>query len=81
MSAVTAANVLDLSRRHIHRLLKVFQENGAAAISPLIWSARIMRILALHWRLRCCWNITALKYRARPCVRKLWPALFESGPC
>ena len=32
MTAVTAANVLGLSRRQVHRLLKVFQSDGAAAI-------------------------------------------------
>jgi len=32
MSAVTAANVLGLSRRQVHRLLKTFQSDGAAAI-------------------------------------------------
>ena len=32
MTAVTAANVLGLSRRQIHRLLKTFQSEGAAAI-------------------------------------------------
>lgn len=32
MTAVTAANVLGLSRRQIHRLLKTFQSKGAAAI-------------------------------------------------
>ena len=32
MTAVTAANVLGLSRRQVHRLLKTFQLNGAAAI-------------------------------------------------
>ena len=32
MKAVTAANVLGLSRRQVHRLLKDFQTDGAAAI-------------------------------------------------
>jgi transposase len=32
MTATTAANVLGLSRRQVHRLLKVFQTDGAAAI-------------------------------------------------
>ena len=32
MTAVTAANVLGLSRRQVHRLLKDFQTDGAAAI-------------------------------------------------
>ena len=32
MTAVVAANVLDLSRRQVHRLLKTFQTEGAAAI-------------------------------------------------
>ncbi len=32
MTAVTAANVLGLSRRQVHRLLKIFQSDGAAAI-------------------------------------------------
>ncbi len=32
MSATTAANVLGLSRRQVHRLLKTFQIDGAAAI-------------------------------------------------
>ena len=32
MTATTAANVLGLSRRQVHRLLKIFQINGAAAI-------------------------------------------------
>ena len=32
MSAVTAADVLDLSRRQVHRLLKRFGADGAAAI-------------------------------------------------
>jgi predicted ArsR family transcriptional regulator len=32
MTAVTAANVLGLSRRHVHRLLKDFQTDGPAAI-------------------------------------------------
>ena len=32
MTAVTAANVLGLSRRQVHRLLNVFQTDGAAAI-------------------------------------------------
>ena len=34
MSAVTAADVLDLSRRQVHRLLKRFGADGAAAIRP-----------------------------------------------
>lgn len=32
MTAVTAANVLGLSRRQVHRLLKVFQSDGPAAL-------------------------------------------------
>jgi hypothetical protein len=32
MTAVTAASVLGLSRRQVHRLLKTFQLNGATAI-------------------------------------------------
>jgi transposase len=32
MTVVTAANVFGLSRRQVHRLLKIFQLNGAAAI-------------------------------------------------
>jgi DNA-binding transcriptional regulator LsrR (DeoR family) len=32
MTAVTAANVLGLSRRQVHRLLKDFQTDGPAAI-------------------------------------------------
>jgi hypothetical protein len=32
MTTTTAANVLGLSRRQVHRLLKVFQTDGAAAI-------------------------------------------------
>ena len=32
MTALTAANVLGLSRRQVHRLLKTFRTNGAAAI-------------------------------------------------
>jgi len=32
MTAVTAANVLGLSRRQVHRLLKTFQSDGAGAI-------------------------------------------------
>jgi predicted ArsR family transcriptional regulator len=32
MTAVTAANVLGLSRRQVHRLLKEFQTDGPAAI-------------------------------------------------
>lgn len=32
MTAVTAANVLGLSRRQVHRLLKTFQADGPAAI-------------------------------------------------
>jgi transposase len=32
MTAITAANVLGLSRRQVHRLLKTFQSDGAAAI-------------------------------------------------
>jgi len=32
MTAVTAANVLGLSRRQIHRLLKTFQSDGAGAL-------------------------------------------------
>ncbi|QFS82971.1 Integrase core domain protein [Roseivivax sp. THAF40] len=32
MTSVTAANVLGLSRRQVHRLLKVFQSDGPAAI-------------------------------------------------
>jgi transposase len=32
MTAVTAANVLGLSRRQVHRLLKDFQTEGPAAI-------------------------------------------------
>ncbi|TYB83784.1 helix-turn-helix domain-containing protein, partial [Oceaniovalibus sp. ACAM 378] len=32
MKAVTAANVLGLSRRQVHRLLKDFQTKGPAAI-------------------------------------------------
>ena len=32
MTAITAANVLGLSRRQVHRLLKIFQSDGAAAI-------------------------------------------------
>ena len=32
MTAVTAANVLGVSRRQVHRLLKVFQSDGPAAI-------------------------------------------------
>lgn len=32
MSAVTAADVLDLSRRHAHRLLKRFETDGPAEI-------------------------------------------------
>jgi transposase len=32
MTAMAAANVLGLSRRQVHRLLKAFQSDGAAAI-------------------------------------------------
>lgn len=32
MTAVTAANVLGLSRRQVHRLLKRFESEGAASI-------------------------------------------------
>jgi hypothetical protein len=32
MTAVTAANLLELSRRQVHRLLKDFQTDGPAAI-------------------------------------------------
>ncbi|MFT4959439.1 MAG: hypothetical protein ACI92Z_000514 [Paracoccaceae bacterium] len=32
MTAVTAASLLGLSRRQVHRLLKTFQLNGATAI-------------------------------------------------
>jgi transposase len=32
MTAITATNVLELSRRQVHRLLKIFQAGGAAAI-------------------------------------------------
>jgi DNA-binding IclR family transcriptional regulator len=32
MTAVTAANVLGLSRRQVHQLLKTFQSGGPAAI-------------------------------------------------
>jgi hypothetical protein len=32
MTAVTAANVVGLSRRQVHRLLKAFQSDGPAAI-------------------------------------------------
>lgn len=32
MTATTAANVLGLSRRQVHRLLRTFQSDGPAAI-------------------------------------------------
>jgi hypothetical protein len=59
MTAVTAANVLGLSRRQVHRLLRAFQSEGPAAIRH---KARVDAYEFPDGRLEFRWKGVSLPY-------------------